>query len=515
MTEALKSQYTDSTILDRSQFDEHVSLMALIIPAHTSSLFMKQLKGHLLAMKKLKAIHPVPQEHAHLVVSKNDENVENVENDDQKKNTENVNHYRMILLDPKYQSWSDLPTSVASFLSEQGFSHDSPLLIRHSIVIGYAQMTAEQVLKQILIKNRSSLKNTKNGTVENDVNETNKSSNDDDDDGTIEVPSAFEQVGHIAHLNLRDEWLPYKHLIGQVILDKSPMIETVVNKVGMIDSVYREAKLEVLAGKPDFNVELKEHGMRFKLNFAEVYWNSRLAHEHRRVLKHMTKTDVICDMMAGIGPFAVPAAKTIGCRVHANDLNPKSYEYMCINAKLNKVNHLVSCYNMDGRDFVRMLVGKGIRFDHVLMNLPGSAVEFLDVFINLFPESVYAGHMPMIHVYTFIKGDSRTESEKMAEDAKRVVERYLGVSDPSAISYTEVVDVRDVAPKKNMYCVSFRLPESVGLIKSTTTGATETAAPDGVGVGVGGVSVGKRKLEEANDGDSPSSSSDDNKKIKL
>lgn len=30
------------------------------------------------------------------------------------------------------------------------------------------------------------------------------------------VPSAFETVGHIAHLNLRDEHLQYKNLIAKV-----------------------------------------------------------------------------------------------------------------------------------------------------------------------------------------------------------------------------------------------------------------------------------------------------------
>ncbi len=33
------------------------------------------------------------------------------------------------------------------------------------------------------------------------------------------VPSSFEIIGRIAHLNLREKFLPYKNLIGQLILD--------------------------------------------------------------------------------------------------------------------------------------------------------------------------------------------------------------------------------------------------------------------------------------------------------
>lgn len=38
-------------------------------------------------------------------------------------------------------------------------------------------------------------------------------------DELVDIPSSFTQIGHIAHINLKEEYYPWKHLIGQVILD--------------------------------------------------------------------------------------------------------------------------------------------------------------------------------------------------------------------------------------------------------------------------------------------------------
>ena len=88
-----------------------------------------------------------------------------------------------------------------------------------------------------------------------------------------------------------------------------------------------------------------------------MYWNSRLQSEHRRLIQVFKKGDTICkhlvkriiknnhtkemsgylgDVMAGVGPFSVPAAKK-GAHVYCNDLNPESYKWLCENIKLNKV----------------------------------------------------------------------------------------------------------------------------------------------------------------------------------
>lgn len=46
------------------------------------------------------------------------------------------------------------------------------------------------------------------------------------------IPSGFESIGSIAHVNLNEKLYPYKYIIGQLIIDKNPKIEKVINKLG-------------------------------------------------------------------------------------------------------------------------------------------------------------------------------------------------------------------------------------------------------------------------------------------
>ena len=168
------------------------------------------------------------------------------------------------------------------------------------------------------------------------------------------VTTSFETVGHLAHMNLREHQLPYKHFIGQVILDKNPRIRTVVNKLNAIDTTFRFFKMELLAGEEDFGCRVKENNCWFEFDFSRVYWNSRLQKEHDRIVQKMRRGDVLLDMMAGVGPFALPAAKR-GCVAYANDLNPNSYKALVHNIALNKLQAKVKPFNMDAREFVRFV----------------------------------------------------------------------------------------------------------------------------------------------------------------
>ncbi len=252
-----------------------------------------------------------------------------------------------------------------------------------------------------------------------------------------------------------------------MVLDKQRSIKTVVNKIDMIENTFRVFDMEILAGEDNLFATENENGCSYSFDFSKVYWNSRLHTEHERLVKLLPKDGIIIDVFAGVGPFSLPAAKK-GCIVHANDLNPHSYEYLCANAKKNNVLHKVTTYNLDGKEFIRKVTAmfvnkmleKGDRmYTDVIMNLPALAYTFLDAFKGLFsniPQNNRAQFvLPRIHCYCFSKCVISPE-----QDSLKTVIRNLGVGELSEGTYSVNV-VRNVAPNKWMTRVSFQLPNTV------------------------------------------------------
>lgn len=352
----------------------------------------------------------------------------------------------------------------------------------------------------------------------------------------VEQPGfgGFSQIGHILHLNLREHLMPYRFLIGSVLLDKVPHINIVVNKSDPIDTTYRNFTMERLAsvrlngavkekssvcadgsdGISDRNVVkldgdggeevdsqlivcVRENGCQFRLDFGRVYWNPRLSTEHERLVAMLRPGEAVYDACAGVGPFAVPAARK-GCRpVLANDLNPESFCWLRRNLDANCKalgRDQPRCYNMCARRFIESIVrqdilerlqplglknsvapvetkdhngGKPINTDkrcireghddplhcHVIMNLPASAVFFCDAMVGLLSDPPYAlASMPhvLVHVYMF----TRDVSDADADVRKQLthVLRDAGVSSTDVTHCVrQVVFVRSVAPNKHMY----------------------------------------------------------------
>jgi tRNA (guanine37-N1)-methyltransferase len=328
------------------------------------------------------------------------------------------------------------------------------------------------------------------------------------------------------HLNLREDIQPFKHVVAQVLLDKNPRHRTVINKVDYVGEAceFRTFEYEVLAGPDDLLVEQVENGCTFKFDYAKVYWNTRLGLEHERLINAFKPGEVVVDVMAGVGPFAMPAGKK-GVFVWANDMNPESYRWMKEAVDRNKVHQYVFPFNEDGHHFIprvadlvheasvqgkhalefpkfktsrsnpkprppptKVVVPRTI--SHFVMNLPAMATTFLHHFTGLYAgkESLFAPHtetrLPMVHVHCFAMrnsedlppdwpGRTMTAAEVKADLLRRVYDEIgvqFQVGNPDFDGHMEMYEVRHVAPNKAMYCLSFRIPPEVAF-------ATENAKP--------------------------------------
>ncbi|XP_075874178.1 tRNA (guanine(37)-N(1))-methyltransferase isoform X2 [Nelusetta ayraudi] len=339
---------------------------------------------------------------------------------------EGCSDFRLVLLDPhKVSSPGSFSEAEAEALRSFNVAED---LHDYELQLTYHNLKSEEVLEAVLPQGQ-------------------------------DVTSSFSRVGHIAHMNLRDHQLPYKNLIGQVIMDKNPGVTCVVNKTNMIDSTYRNFKMQVLAGEENMVAKVKENGVTYEFDFSSVYWNPRLSTEHQRVVDLLKRGDTVFDVFAGVGPFAIPAARR-GANVLANDLNPESYRWLQHNGKLNKVEKKVRTYNLDGRAFIQGPVKQELPAllkdkvnVHLVMNLPALALEFLDAFRGLLPEEhLYDENLPTVHCYCFSKDDNPEA------DVMRKASLSLGVPLENRCS---VHFVRNVAPNKDMMCVRFSLPKEV------------------------------------------------------
>ncbi|WVQ74329.1 hypothetical protein IAR50_003928 [Cryptococcus sp. DSM 104548] len=459
------------TKLDRSAFDMSVAVVGVIVEPRdvTKVRGLKQMRELVLELPKIRPITDCPPDQIPASC----------------KDTQNL---KVMWLN--VASYDDVPEETKKLLEQY-----TKGVARDTVAMGYDNFGPTEILEACLPTDKSE-----------------------------DIPSSFTTTGHIGHMNLREEWLPYRFLIGQVILDKNPGLRTVVNKLDTIHAQFRYFDMEVIAGDDDYLTTANESGCSFTFDFSKVYWNSRLHHEHERLIALFPPQSLVADVMAGVGPFAVPAAKK-GCYVMGNDLNPESVKWMRENRLRNKVEPTLRVTEIDGHAFIRsapleawthpfepalpprapnrkearearrkrdQAKADGLPVpsqeqeaepalppaprlvSHFVMNLPDSALTFLGNYIGsytpLLSEPSFLEHyaskeeardkveLGMVHCYCFTK---EIEPEKAEVDILKRASHYLKYEMTPQVQDYNLHHVRSVAPNKDMYCLSFRLPREV------------------------------------------------------
>lgn len=216
---------------------------------------------------------------------------------------------------------------------------------------------------------------------------------------------------------------------AQNLLASRPSLHTVVFAEGEVHGEYRTREFRVLAGAPTTRTRVIEHGHSFTVDLAGAYFSARLSTERQRILAQVQKGELVLDMFAGVGPFAITLAGPASLVVAA-DLNPKAIGLMLENIVQNRVKNMLPML-ADARHLDRVLPWK---YDRIVMNLPLSGTEFLeDAFRLCRPGGT-------IHFYSLVSAEGEHAARIRELGGSVIAERVVRSYSPG--QWHAVYDVR-------------------------------------------------------------------------
>ena len=226
------------------------------------------------------------------------------------------------------------------------------------------------------------------------------------------------------------EELPRHELVGGIaimqendpagaarILAARPSLHTVLFPTSEVSGEYRTRTYAVLAGTDTTLTEVVEHGHRFVVDLAGAYFSARLSTERQRIAEQMQEKEIVLDMFAGVGPFAITLAPK-ATLVVAADLNPRAVALLLENIRKNRAANVLPLL-FNARQLEKILPWK---FDRIVMNLPLAGTEFLpEAFRLIRPGGT-------IHFYSLVSREGehldRIRELGGSEVTERVVRSY-------------------------------------------------------------------------------------------
>ncbi|MDX1534586.1 MAG: class I SAM-dependent methyltransferase family protein [Thermoplasmata archaeon] len=147
------------------------------------------------------------------------------------------------------------------------------------------------------------------------------------------LPRRWERVGDVVVLRLPPELEAYREVVGEAY-GRVLRARAVIEEEG-IDGAHRTPQTRRLWGRSTETIH-KENGIRYRLDPTRVMFSSGNLAERRRMGEVCGPDEVVVDLFAGVGYFALPMAlRGKARRVVACEINPIAFRYLEENIAMN------------------------------------------------------------------------------------------------------------------------------------------------------------------------------------
>lgn len=229
-----------------------------------------------------------------------------------------------------------------------------------------------------------------------------------------QLPSGYQRIGRVLLLRLPETLRPQFSTIGDAWRSELG-VGAVLRHAGGVTGEFRIPRLELIAGE-DTRTEVVEYGIRYRLDAQAILFARGNRTERHRAGTETRPGEVVADLFAGIGYFALPAA-VIGRaqEVWAVEKNPVSFQYLVENTRLNRVADRVRCLRGDNRE-VELPIAS---FDRVFLGYLPSSVPWVPRATALLRPGGGTLHVHVVQ-------DSRGGRAAAEAEVRRAIERAGG-----------------------------------------------------------------------------------------
>jgi tRNA (guanine37-N1)-methyltransferase len=231
------------------------------------------------------------------------------------------------------------------------------------------------------------------------------------------VPSSFDSVGDLAIFSDFPEKLKTKEkIIAETLLKLNKTTKVILKKIKKYSGTFRTPKLKILAGEKRKQTELKENSVILRLNPEKSYFSVRLATERKRINLLVKPNESVLVMFSGIAVYPLNISKNTEAKeIYAIEINPHAHKYAEENLTINKTKN-IKLFLGDVRKIMPKLKKK---FDRILMPLPRSAEDYLDLAIKAAKKGA------IIHFYDFLhEKEFQKAKEKIQKSCKEQKKKY-------------------------------------------------------------------------------------------